>query len=427
MSILKEEVSGTMGQAARTYVGLDIGTTKISCIIADTGGNGTGELRVVGVGTAPSEGLRRGVVVDLEKTVASIQRAVDEAERMAGMPVKGVYAGIAGDHIRSINSRGVIAVSRRNNEIGAADVDRVIEAAKTIAIPMDREIIHVIPQEYIVDDQDGIKDPVGMSGVRLEAEVHIITGAVTSAKNICRSIQRAGLKVFDLVLEPLASSHAVLGEDERDLGVVVLDIGGGTTDVAVFFEGSIRHTAIVPFGGANVTNDIAIGLRTPIDKAEAVKIQHGCALASLVPSADTISVSGVGGRADREIARHVLASMIEPRMEEIFQLANKEVKKNHFAELLGGGVVLTGGTSLMPGVVELAEQVFEMPVRLGAPQGLGGLSANVADPRFSTGVGLVLHALRSEGGEENGRERRGAEPRRALLDPLGWLKRVIYS
>src|SRR5512136_1850976 len=388
-----------MGQAARTFVGLDIGTTKISCIIADTNGNGSGELRVVGVGTAPSEGLRRGVVVDLEKTVGSIQRAVEEAERMAGMPVKGVYAGIAGDHIRSINSRGVIAVSRKDNEIGPADLERVVEAAKAVAIPMDREIIHVIPQEYIVDDQDGIKDPVGMSGVRLEAEVHIITGAVTSAKNICRSIQRANLKVFDLVLEPLASSHAVLGDDERDLGVVLLDIGGGTTDVAVFFEGSIRHTAIVPFGGANVTNDIAIGLRTPIDKAEAIKIQHGCALASLVPSTDTISVSGVGGRADREIARHVLASMIEPRMEEIFQLANKEVKKNHFAELLGGGVVLTGGTSLMPGVAELAEQVFEMPVRLGVPQRVGGLSVNVADPRFATGVGLVIHGAKPEGRE----------------------------
>src|SRR6266516_1414295 len=355
-----------MGQAGMTYVGLDIGTTKISCIIADQ--NGGDEPRVVGVGNAPSEGLRRGVVVDLEKTVGSIQRAVDEAQRMAGVPVKGVCAGIAGDHIRSINSRGVIAVSRKDNEIGPADVDRVVEAAKAIAIPMDREIIHVIPQEFIVDDQDGIKDPVGMSGVRLEAEVHIITGAVTSAKNICRAIQRAGLKVYDLVLEPLASSHAVLGPDERDLGVVLLDIGGGTADVAVFFEGSIRHTAIVPFGGANVTNDIAIGLRTPIDKAEQIKIQHGCALASLVQPDDRIAVSGVGGRADREISRHVLASMIEPRMEEIFALANKEVKKNHFAELLGGGVVLTGGTSLMAGIVELAEQVFEMPVPGSRPE-----------------------------------------------------------
>ena len=409
-----------MAQATRTYVGLDIGTTKISCIIADTNGEDPTTMRVVGIGNAPSEGLRRGVVVDLEKTVASIQRAVDEAERMAGMPVKGVTAGIAGDHIRSINSRGVIAVSRKDNEIGPADVDRVVEAAKAIAIPTDREIIHVIPQEFIVDDQDGIKDPVGMSGVRLEAEVHIITGAVTSAKNICRSIQRAGLKVSDLVLEPLASSHAVLGRDERDLGVVLLDIGGGTTDVAVFFEGSIRHTAIVPFGGANVTNDIAIGLRTPIDKAEAIKIQSGCALAALVSPEHCIQVSGVGGRSDREISRHMLASMIEPRMEEIFQLANKEVKKNHFAELLGGGVVLTGGTSLMPGVVELAEQVFEMPVRLGKPHGLTGLSDNVSDPRFSTGVGLVFHAARSEAGEDFARERRSQGERRSGFDLRRW-------
>ena len=409
-----------MGQASRTYVGLDIGTTKISCIIADTNGGEPGAIRVVGIGNAPSEGLRRGVVVDLEKTVASIARAVEEAERMAGMPVKGVHAGIAGDHIRSINSRGVIAVSRKDNEIGPADVDRVVEAAKAVAIPMDREIIHVIPQEFIVDDQDGIKDPVGMSGVRLEAEVHIITGAVTSAKNICRSIQRAGLKVYDLVLEPLASSHAVLGPDERDLGVVLLDIGGGTTDVAVFFEGSIRHTAIVPFGGANVTNDIAIGLRTPIDKAESIKIQHGAALSALVSSEEPVMVNGVGGRSDRQISRHVLASMIEPRMEEIFQLANKEVKKNHFAELLGGGVVLTGGTSLMPGVVELGEQVFEMPVRLGRPQGLGGLSDNVADPRFSTGVGLVLHAAQSEAGEEHTREKRVQGERRSGFDLRRW-------
>ncbi len=409
-----------MGQAARNFVGLDIGTTKISCIIADANDEEPSGLRVVGVGNAPSEGLRRGVVVDLEKTVASIARAVDEAQRMAGIPVRGVHAGIAGDHIRSINSRGVIAVSRKDNEIGPADVERVIEAAKAIAIPMDREIIHVIPQEFIVDDQDGIKDPVGMSGVRLEAEVHIITGAVTSAKNICRAIQRAGFKVYDLVLEPLASSHAVLGPDERDLGVALLDLGGGTTDVAVFFEGSIRHTAIVPFGGANVTNDIAIGLRTPIDKAEALKIQYGAALAALVSHTESVTVNGVGGRSDRQISRHLLASMIEPRMEEIFVLANKEVKKNHFAEMLGGGVVLTGGTSLMPGVVELAEQVFEMPVRLGAPQGLGGLSANVADPRFSTGVGLVLHAARADVGEELFRDRRSAGERKAGFDLRRW-------
>jgi cell division protein FtsA len=410
-----------MPQLTRTFVGLDIGTTKISCIVAEM--NGDDEPRVVGVGNAPSEGLRRGVVVDLEKTVSSIQRAVEEAERMAGVVAKGVTAGIAGDHIRSINGRGVIAVSRKNNEIAASDVDRVVEAAKAIAIPTDREIIHVIPQEFMVDDQNGIKDPVGMSGVRLEAEVHIITGAVTSAKNICRAIQRAGLKVNDLVLEPLASSHAVLEADERDLGVALLDIGGGTTDVAVFHDGSIRHTAIIPFGGSNVTNDIAIGLRTPIDKAEAIKIQHGCALAALVPSEETVSVSGVGGRADREISRHVLASMIEPRMEEIFIMANKEVRKNHCAELLGGGVVLTGGTSLMPGVVELAEQVFEMPVRLGLPRGVGGLSANVADPRFATGVGLVLHAAHGELSNGTRPVRTAEQPRRrSNFDPVGWFQ-----
>lgn len=406
-----------MAQATRTFVGLDIGTTKISCIIADQ--NAAGEMRIVGIGNAPSEGLRRGVVVDLEKTVASISRSVEEAERMAGIEVKGVWAGIAGDHIRSLNSRGVIAVARRDNEIAAADVDRVVEAAKAIAIPMDREIIHVIPQEFIVDDQEGIKDPVGMSGVRLEAEIHIITGAVTSAKNICRAIQRSGLKVYDLVLEPLASATAVLDQDERDLGVVLLDIGGGTTDVAVFHEGSIRHTAIIPFGGANVTSDIAIGLRTPMDKAEAIKIQHGSALASLVKSDEMLQVACVGGREDREISRTVLASMIEPRMEEIFMLANKEVRKNHFAPLIGGGVVLTGGTSLLPGIAELAEQVFEMPVRLGVPRGMGGLSANVADPRFSTGVGLVMHAAGQDGRSGAFTESRtpGKSPR---FDLIGW-------
>src|SRR5688572_4106272 len=385
----------------RTYVGLDIGTTKISAIIAELEPE-TRDLKIVGVGISPSEGLRRGVVVDLEKTVASIARAVEEAERMAGVQVKGVHAGIAGDHIRSINSRGVIAVSRKDNEISQADVDRVIEAAKAVAIPMDREIIHVIPQEFIVDDQDGITAPINRSGVRLEAEVHIITGAVTSAKNICKSITRAGLKVYDLVLEPLASSHAVLGPDERDLGVVLLDIGGGTTDVAVFFEGSIRHTAIVPLGGANVTNDIAIGLRTPIDQAERIKIEHGCALGSLVRPSEKLVVPGVGGRADKEISRHLLTSMIEPRMEEIFQLANREVKKNHFADLLGAGVVITGGSCLMEGAIELAEQIFEMPVRRGIPSGLSGLMENVRDPRYATGVGLILHAVQNEGGESNG-------------------------
>jgi len=406
-----------MAQATKSYAGLDIGTTKISCIVADVDQNG--ELRIVGIGNAPSEGLRRGAVVDLEKTVASIARAVEEAERMAGFEIKGVHAGIAGDHIRSLNSRGVVAISRKDNEIAAADVERVIEAAKAIAIPTDREIIHVIPQEFIVDDQDGIKDPVGMSGVRLEAEVHIITGAVTSARNICRAIQRAGLKVYDLTLEPLASAMAVLDADEKDLGVVLLDLGGGTTDMAVFHEGAVRHTSIIPFGGANVTSDIAIGLRTPIDKAEAIKLQSGSALAAMVGGHEMVSVSGVGGRGDKEISRHVLASMIEPRMEEIFALANKEVRKNHFAPLIGGGVVLTGGTSLLPGAAELAEQVFEMPVRLGVPRGLGGLSANVCDPRYATGVGLVLHAAKSEEGPGDFVEV-GASKTRTRFDLRNW-------
>ena len=408
-----------MAQATRTFTGLDIGTTKISCIIADQ--SATGELRIIGIGNAPSEGLRRGAVVDLEKTVASIVRAVEEAERMAGVQAKGVHAGIAGDHIRSLNSRGVVAVSRKDNEIAPADVSRVIEAAKAIAIPTDREIIHVIPQEFIVDDQDGIKDPVGMSGVRLEAEVHIITGAVTSARNICRAIQRAGLKVYDLTLEPLASAAAVLDEDEKDLGVVLLDLGGGTTDVAVFHEGAVRHTSIIPFGGANVTSDIAIGLRTPIDKAEAIKIQYGSALASMVSGDEVVSVSGVGGRGDKEISRHVLASMIEPRMEEIFAIANKEVRKNHFAPLIGGGVVLTGGTSLLPGAVELAEQVFEMPVRLGLPRGIAGLSASINDPRYATGIGLVLHAAR--GAEERMQDlvEAGSNRSRKTFDLKGWI------
>jgi cell division protein FtsA len=380
--------------SGKILAGLDIGTTKICVIVAEV--DETNQVNVVGVGTVPSEGLRRGIVVNLEKTVHSISRAVEKAERMAGLDIKAVYAGIAGDHIRSINSRGVIAVSRKDNEIGPADVARVVEAAKAVAIPADREIIHVIPQEYIVDDQDGIKDPIGMSGIRLEAEIHIITGAVTSAKNICKSIERAGLRVEDLVLEPLASSYAVLGPDERDMGVVLIDVGGGTTDVAVFYEGSIRHTAIIGLGGASITNDIAIGLRTPIDKAEELKIKHGCALSSMVSEDEKISVPGVGGRPTRELSRYVLSSMIEPRLEEIFTLALKEVRKNHFADLLSAGVVITGGTALMHGMTELAEQVFEMPVRTGVPTGVSGLVDSVSDPRFSTGVGLILHAFHSE-------------------------------
>ena len=372
-------------------VGLDIGTTKISCTIAEIEEDNT--LKIIGVGTNPSNGLRRGVVVNLEKTVQSISKAVAAAELMAGVEIESVFAGIAGDHIRSINSRGVIAVSSPDNEITKLDIERVIDAAKAVSIPMDREIIHVIPQEFIVDDQGGIKDPIGMSGVRLEAEVHIVTGAVASAQNIYKSIKRAGLAVQDIVLEPLASSYAVLDEDEKEIGVILMDIGGGTTDIAIFFEGSVRHTAVVGLGGNNVTSDIAIGLRTPLAKAEQLKIQYGCALANMVSTEEMISVPGVGGRHDHQVPRQLLAQIIEPRMEEILSLAYREIRKTDYADILGAGIVVTGGASMMEGVVELTEEVFGMPTKLGIPNNLGGLSDTVSTPQFATGVGLILYGL----------------------------------
>jgi cell division protein FtsA len=401
--------------STRSYVGLDIGTTKISVVIAEA--DDLGSLNIVGVGMAPSQGLRRGVVVNLEETIQSIRRAVVEAERMAGVAVKSVHAGIAGDHIRSLNSRGVIAVSRRDSEIGQADVDRVVEAARAVVIPADREIFHVIPQEFIVDDQGGIKDPVGMSGVRLEAEVHIVTGALTPAKNLTKAIERAGLRVEGLVLEPLASSHAVLAADEKDLGVALIDLGGGTSDLALFYEGSVRHTAVIGLGGTNVTNDLAIGLRTGVDRAEEIKIKYGCALASLVPIHEMVEVPGVAGRPMREISRHLMATMIEPRMEEILALARREIRRNVYGEQLTAGVVLTGGSSLMPGLVELAEQVLDLPVRLGTPVGVSGLVEAVGDPRQATGVGLVAYAFLEDMGENGNGNGDG------LLNRISGLKR----
>ncbi|MBI4530389.1 MAG: cell division protein FtsA [Candidatus Latescibacteria bacterium] len=370
-------------------VGLDIGTTKICAIVAEQNGSPDGELKIVGVGTSSSEGLRRGVVVNVEKTVESIRRAIGEAELMAGVKISSVYAGIAGDHIRSINGRGVIAVSGEENEIDDSDVRRVIDAAKAIAIPIDREIIHVLPQEYIVDDQPGIKDPVGMSGIRLEAEVHIVTGAVTSAQNIVKSVRRAGIDVADIVLEPLAASNAVLSSDEKELGVALIDIGGGTTDIAIFFEGSVRHTAVIGLGGQNVTNDIAIGLRTPWNQAERIKQQYGCALVNMVGDKEVISVSGVGGRPPHDVPRRVVAEIIEPRMAELLGLALREIRKTDYADLLGAGIVLTGGGSVLTGTIELAEQIFDMPVRHGIPEGITGLVNEVSSPIYATGVGLV--------------------------------------
>ena len=403
------------------FVGLDIGTTKIACIISELDSNG--ELKIVGVGVSPSDGLRKGVVVNIDKTVRSIQKAVEEAELMAGVDVDAVWVGIAGDHIRAINSRGVVAISRDDNEITELDVVRAIDAAKAVSIPMDREILHVIPQEFVVDDQKGIKDPIGMCGVRLETQVHIITGAVTSAQNIYKSVDKAGLKVIDLVLEPLASCYAVLEKDEKELGVALVDMGGGTTDIAIYFDESIRHTAVVGLGGKNVTSDIAIGIRTPIERAEEIKKQYGCAYSPLVKGNEYISVPGVGGREQREVSKAVLASIIEPRLEEILSLALREIKRTEYADMLGAGVVLTGGGSLMEGILELAEKVFEMPVKLGIPFGFGGLTEAAKSPIHSTGVGLCMYGMEQSKNRKGKKSFAGDDNFKRIFDRMkSWVK-----
>jgi cell division protein FtsA len=377
-----------VAKASNLVVGVDIGTTKICAIIAEVGADG---VDVIGVGTSPSKGLRKGVVVNIDVTVASIKKAVEEAELMAGAPGRAAFIGIAGGHIKGINSRGVIAVSGKNREIGQADIDRVIDAAKAVALPVDREVIHVLPQEFIIDGQGGIREPLGMSGIRLEAEVHIVTGAVTSAQNLIKCANRAGLEVRDIVLQQLASSEATLTADERDLGVILVDIGGGTSDVAVFVDGSVWHTAVIALGGDQVTNDIAIGLRTPVHEAEKIKRRAGCALAGMVKKDDTIEVPSVGGRRPRILSRHVLSEIIQPRLEEVFALVQREVERAGFRERVAGGVVVTGGSSIMEGVPELAEQIFDLPVRRGMPGGVGGLTDVIGSPAHATAVGLVLY------------------------------------
>lgn len=381
----------------RTLAGLDIGTTKILALIAELDENETVP-SLVGMGMVPSDGLRRGVVVDLEKTVRAISKAISDAELMAGVKVDSVIAGLSGEHIRSINSHGVIAVSRSDHEIVEGDVERVIDAARAVAIPADREIIHVLPQDFVIDEQSGIKVPVGMSGVRLEAEVHIVTAAATAVRNIYRAINRCELEAEALVLESLASSYALLTDEEQELGVAVIDIGGGITDIAVYFDQSIRHTSTVPLGGKNVTNDIAIGLRTPIDQAEEIKLQFGAAMPAQVNADEMISVPGVGSRATRDISRHVLASIIGPRMEEIFSMAQREVRKANYPETLAAGIVLTGGGALLPGAAELAEQIFDMPVKIGLPRGFDGLIDMADSPIHTTGIGLIQYGVRH--GEE---------------------------
>ncbi len=387
-----------MGKRDNIIVGLDIGTTKTCAVIGEVKEAG---IDIIGIGSHPSEGLRKGVVVNIESTVESIKRAVEEAERVSGYEIRSVYVGIAGGHIRGQNSLGIVAVKGR--EVDDDDVERAIDAAKAIAIPLDRQILHTLPQFYVVDEQDGIRDPVGMSGVRLEAKVHIVTGAVTSIQNVVKSVNRVGLDINDIVLEQLASSEAALSTDEKDLGVALIDIGGGTTDIAIFSEGSIKHTAVLPVGGNYVTSDIATGLRTPIADAEKIKIRYGCAFMPLIPKDESIEVPSVGGREPREVSRQILGRIIEPRMDEILTMAYKEVTKSGCEDILAAGVVLTGGASILEGVPELAEQIFNMPVRRGCPVGIGGLTDVVNSPLYATGVGLVVYGSQNIVRENLGR------------------------
>ncbi|EHQ51414.1 cell division protein FtsA [Ectothiorhodospira sp. PHS-1] len=372
-------------------VGLDIGTSKVEAIVGEV--NDEGGIEIVGIGSHPSRGLKKGVVVNIESTVQSIQRAIEEAELMAGCQIHSVFTGIAGSHVKSLNSTGVVAI--KDKEVTTADVERVIDAARAVAIPADQRILHVLPQEFIIDEQEGIREPIGMSGVRLEAKVHLVTGAVSAAQNIIKCVRRCGLEVDDIILEQLASSHAVLTEDEKELGVCLVDIGGGTTDIAVFTDGAIRHTAVIPIAGDQVTNDIAVALRTPTQYAEDIKIKYACALRQLANPEESIEVPGVGDRPPRRLSRQTLASVVEPRYEELMTLVQSELRRSGCEEMVAAGVVLTGGSSKMEGVAELAEEVFHMPVRLGLPQYVTGMVDAVKNPTHSTGVGLLLFGHQS--------------------------------
>jgi len=373
-------------------VGLDLGTTKVCAIVGEVKENG--QVDIIGIGISPSHGLKKGVVVNIDSTVESIKKAVTEAELMAGVEINAVYVGISGSHIRGINSKGVVAI--KNKEVTQSDMARVIDAARAVNIPMDQQVLHVIPQEFIIDDQDGIKDPLGMSGVRLEAKVHIITGAQTSIQNIEKSCSRAGLHVNEFVLQPLASSRAVLTVEEQNLGVVVVDIGGGTTDMAIYLDGSLWHTEVLPIGGNHLTNDIAIGLRTPASEAEKIKIKYGCALSSLVKHEETLDVPSVGGRPPRLLSRQILCEIIEPRVEELFSMVHQKLKNTGYEDMLASGIVLTGGTALTEGMQDVAERIVGMPVRRGTPRNIGGLMDVVNSPIYATGVGLVLYGAENQ-------------------------------
>ncbi|MGA8179607.1 MAG: cell division protein FtsA [Desulfobacterales bacterium] len=372
-------------------VGLDIGTTKICAVVGEVAGD---KINVIGIGTHPSIGLRKGVVVNIESTVESIQKAIEEAELMAGCEISSVYAGIAGGHITGFNSRGIVAI--KGPEVTQQDVDRVIDAARAVAIPMDREVIHVIPQEFMIDEQGGIQNPVGMSGIRLEAKIHIVTGAVTSAHNIVKCTNRSGLDVCDIVLEPLASGEAVLTDEEKDLGTALMDLGGGTTDLAIFSGKNIKHTFVLALGGNNLTNDISIGLRASMADAEKIKKKYGTCISQSISGDETIEVPGMGGRKPRKLQRQILGEILEPRMEEIFTLIKREIFRAGMENIITSGIVLTGGSSLLEGVTDVAETVFDLPTRLGTPRGISGLTDVVNNPMYATGVGLVLYGARNQ-------------------------------
>ncbi|GBG15371.1 cell division protein FtsA [Novimethylophilus kurashikiensis] len=367
-------------------VGLDIGTSKIVAIVGEM--QEEGDIKIIGLGQHPSRGLKRGVVVNIDSTVAAIQRALEEAELMADCKIASVYTGIAGSHIKSINSHGVVKI--KDGEVMQMDVDRVIEMAQAVSLPNDQQILHILTQEFIIDGQEDVREPLGMSGMKLEVKVHIVTGAVAAAQNIVKCVKRCGLEVNDLVLQPLASSMAVLTEDEKELGVCLVDIGGGTTDIAVFKQGAIRHTGVIPIAGDQITNDIAVAFRTPTQYAEEIKIAHGCALQQLADPREIVEVPGVDGREPRQLSHQTLVEVIEARVEEIYTMVQAELRRSGFEEMIASGVVITGGSAIMRGMVELGEEILHMPVRLGLPGKVGGLTEVVSNPRFSTGVGLVL-------------------------------------
>jgi cell division protein FtsA len=410
-------VNSKLKDPKNLVVGLDIGTSKVVCVVSEV--TPEGQLEVLGMGSSPSRGLRRGVVVNIESTVNAIQRALEEAELMADCKIREVYTGIAGSHIKSFNSHGMVAI--KDKEVGQIDVDRVVETARAVNIPMDQQILHTIPQEFVVDGQEDVRDPLGMSAIRLEVKVHIVTGAVSAAQNIIKCVRRCGIDVADLVLQPLASAMAVLTEDEKDLGVCLVDIGGGTTDIAVFTDGAIRHTAVIAVAGDQVNNDIAVALRTPPKEAEDLKIQHGCALRQLADARDMIEVPGIGDRPPRTLSRQTLAEFIEPRMEELFSLVQAELRRSGFEDLLSSGIVITGGTAAMQGMVELGEEVFHMPVRLGYPRYEGGLSEVMHNPRYATAVGLLMAGL--EGRDRDAVPKLGAGTVKDIFERMkSWFK-----